>query len=137
MALTSRFGKPDIFLTFTSNPKWKEITDNLAPGQTATDRPDIVARVFRLKLKELKKDVIDRGLFGRVAAFIYTVEKKEARDLEILGRLHELGPVDPRTVPYYKYPEHFTFVKVTFFQTLTQLLFPVIRKVEEEGRSQQ
>lgn len=39
----------------------------------------------------------------------------EAVEMERQGRLAEMGPVDPRTVPYYKYPEHFTFVKVRMF----------------------
>ena len=45
MAIVAKYGKPDYFLTFTCNPYWKEITDNLYPGQGAADRPDLVARV--------------------------------------------------------------------------------------------
>jgi len=26
MAIIAKFGKPDLFLTFTCNPKWREIT---------------------------------------------------------------------------------------------------------------
>lgn len=37
----------------TANPKWPEITDNLAPGQQPNDRPDLIARVFHLKVKQL------------------------------------------------------------------------------------
>ena len=43
--------KPDLFITFTCNPKWKEIQENLMPRQTSWDRPDIVCRVFK-KLDE-------------------------------------------------------------------------------------
>ena len=50
MAIVQRFGKPDFFITFTCNPQWKEITDALLEQQTAADHPDIVARVFKLKL---------------------------------------------------------------------------------------
>jgi len=50
MAGVRKFGKPDLFVTFTCNPKWKEITDALLPGQTAKDCPDLVTRVFYLKL---------------------------------------------------------------------------------------
>ncbi|MEM7262976.1 MAG: UTP--glucose-1-phosphate uridylyltransferase, partial [Planctomycetota bacterium] len=32
-------------ITFTCKPKWSEITENILPGQTAADRPDLVARV--------------------------------------------------------------------------------------------
>ena len=53
MAIVRKYGKPDLYVTFTCNPKWKEIVDNLLPGQTAADRPDLVARVFKLYLDEL------------------------------------------------------------------------------------
>lgn len=33
MALVQRFGKPGLFLTMTCNPTWKEIMDNLMPGE--------------------------------------------------------------------------------------------------------
>jgi hypothetical protein len=52
MALVQKFGKPCIFLTFTCNPKWEEITNSLADGETAFDRPDLSARVFKVKLSE-------------------------------------------------------------------------------------
>ncbi|XP_040251425.1 uncharacterized protein [Aegilops tauschii subsp. strangulata] len=37
MAIVHTYGKPDIFLTMTCNPKWEEITNELLPGQTAQD----------------------------------------------------------------------------------------------------
>ena len=71
MAICRRFHKPDIFLTMTANPKWPEITQNLFPGQTASDRPDIVSRVFELKKRAILKE-INRGLFGGVAARVHS-----------------------------------------------------------------
>ena len=50
MAIVRKYGKPDFFVTFTCNPTWPEIVENLMPGQTAQDRPDLVARVFNLKV---------------------------------------------------------------------------------------
>ncbi|XP_071581098.1 uncharacterized protein, partial [Temnothorax nylanderi] len=44
MAIVAKFGKPDLFITMTCNPKWREIEENLLPGQQASDRPDICAR---------------------------------------------------------------------------------------------
>ena len=65
MAIVRHFGRPTLFITFTANPKWEEIAKALLPGQTAVDRPDLVARVFHMKqqqlLRELKRDMI----FGR------------------------------------------------------------------------
>ena len=47
MGIVHHFGKPDLFITFTCNPQWKEITDALLPQQTAAQRPDVVSRVFK------------------------------------------------------------------------------------------
>ena len=44
-------GRPDLFITFTTNPRWHEIQHELLPGQEAHDRPDLIARVFNQKLK--------------------------------------------------------------------------------------
>ena len=33
MAIVRAHGKPTLFITVTTNPKWPEITDNLLPGQ--------------------------------------------------------------------------------------------------------
>ncbi|XP_071574697.1 uncharacterized protein [Temnothorax nylanderi] len=46
-------GRPDLFITFTCNPKWKDITDVLLSGQKSHDRHDIIARVFHLKVKKM------------------------------------------------------------------------------------
>ena len=55
MALVQRYGKPDIFLTITCNTNWVEIQQELAEGELAQDRPDLVSRIFRAKLFALKK----------------------------------------------------------------------------------
>jgi hypothetical protein len=70
MALVRKFGKPDLFLTMTCNPQWREITENLKPWQRSEYRPDLIARVFNLKLKELMRDLLDRQILGRVVAYI-------------------------------------------------------------------
>ncbi|XP_074299755.1 uncharacterized protein LOC141630914 [Silene latifolia] len=74
MALVHRFGKPDLFVTMTCNPTWPEIKDHLAPGEEAHNRPDLVARVFRAKLLALKKQIVEKHIFGEVAAYVYVVE---------------------------------------------------------------
>jgi len=73
MAICRYFHKPDLFLTMTANPKWPEILHSLFLGQTATDRPDIVSRVFEQKKKALLK-LIDNGFFGTTIAHIHTIE---------------------------------------------------------------
>ena len=74
MAIVRYFGKPDLFITFTCNPKWPEITKELLPHQTAADRPDLTSRVFHIKLQELLKDLCTKQCLGKVIAYIYVVE---------------------------------------------------------------
>lgn len=67
MAICKKHGYPDLFLTFTCNPKWIEIRRHLAQsGNHASDRPDISCRVFQLKLEEMMNDFRDGKFFGRV-----------------------------------------------------------------------
>ncbi|KAE8882346.1 hypothetical protein PF002_g1425 [Phytophthora fragariae] len=74
MAIVREYGKPDVFVTMTCNPKWEEIEEKITdPLQSAQDRPDIVARVWQQKLKALLKD-LDEGVLGRLLARIYVVE---------------------------------------------------------------
>ena len=44
MAVIRKLGKPDLFITFTCNPKWPEILTAVCVGQTASERSDIIAR---------------------------------------------------------------------------------------------
>ncbi|XP_044578930.1 uncharacterized protein LOC123261402 [Cotesia glomerata] len=74
MSIVRKFGKPDLFLTMTCNPKWREISENLLPGQTASDRPDLVARVFNIKKNALIDTIVKKQLFGEVAAYIWVIE---------------------------------------------------------------
>ena len=90
MAIVSKKGKPDLFLTYTCNPKAREIIENLLPGQTASDRPDLVSRVFKQKLQVLKTDLFQRDILGRVIANIYVIEfqKRGLPHAHILMWLH-------------------------------------------------
>ena len=67
-------GNPNFFTTFTCNPNWSEITNELLPGQKHSNRPDIVARVFRQKQKKLMDLICDHSVFGVTVAHIATVE---------------------------------------------------------------
>lgn len=72
MSIVQRFGRPHLFITLTTNPKWREIEEactyyadgfsTATPGQRkmlqpASDRPDIGARVFDLKKNHLLKKI--------------------------------------------------------------------------------
>lgn len=74
MAIVRQKGAPSFFITFTTNPNWKEIQDHLIFGQTATDRPDLVVRVFQQKLKSLLRELTTHNILGRTIGYVYTVE---------------------------------------------------------------
>jgi hypothetical protein len=74
MAIVCSHTKPDLFITMTCNPRWPEITENLARCETAQDRPDLVARVFHLKLSALLDDCLTNGVLGRVVDHMYVIE---------------------------------------------------------------
>ena len=74
MSLVRRFGKPDLFITFTCNPNWPEIQRNLQPGNTAMDEPDLVNRVFHMQLKEFMNDIVKNEIYGKVLSYTYVIE---------------------------------------------------------------
>ncbi|KAL7106310.1 hypothetical protein ACP275_07G104200 [Erythranthe tilingii] len=74
LALVQRFGKPDLFITMTCNPEWKEIQENLYAGQQAQDRLDLTSRVFRSKLQDLKDQLFKKEIFGKVVAHVHVIE---------------------------------------------------------------
>lgn len=74
MSYVRHYGRPDLFITFTCNPKWADIKDNLFEGQTSADRHDITARVFREKLKKLMDLIVKLRVFGEVRCYMYSIE---------------------------------------------------------------
>ena len=56
--------KVDYFITMTANPNWREVQQNLLPGQRSEDRPDLIVRVFQLKLRALLKCLKEKQYFG-------------------------------------------------------------------------
>ncbi len=74
MALPKKFGKPDLFLTFTCNPDWPEIRAALPQHSHWRYHPDIIARVFALKLRALIDDIQNGQIFGLARAYVYRVE---------------------------------------------------------------
>ncbi|XP_075658630.1 uncharacterized protein LOC142628404 [Castanea sativa] len=76
MAICRWAGYPDLFITFTCNTKWPEIDLFLSkkPRQKVEDRPDVIARVFKIKLDQLLYDLKHGQHFGKVIAVVYTVE---------------------------------------------------------------
>ena len=74
MSYVRKYGHPDLFITTTTNPNWPEIKDNLLSGQDSQDRPDIVARVFKLKVQKLLEMLKSEMVFGKPQAWLYSIE---------------------------------------------------------------
>ncbi|GBN46964.1 hypothetical protein AVEN_24933-1 [Araneus ventricosus] len=89
-------GCPDLFITFTSNPTWQEIVDELLPGQKSIHRHDIVARVFRLKVKKLMSVITKGKIYGWVLRFLYSVEWQKKDDFA-------------KSLLYFEVPRYYTW----------------------------
>ncbi|XP_058779305.1 uncharacterized protein LOC131653232 [Vicia villosa] len=74
MAICSHIGFPDLFITFTCNLMWPEVKRLHKMRLQTHDRPDIISRVFKIKLDELLFDLTKKHVLGRVVAYIYTTE---------------------------------------------------------------
>lgn len=74
VAMPRRFGKPDLFITMTANPKWPEITSAIPDGSHWVHHQDIVARVFYLKLMAMIDIIVKKQLFGEVLAYVFRIE---------------------------------------------------------------
>ncbi|XP_050896603.1 uncharacterized protein LOC127103381 [Lathyrus oleraceus] len=91
MAICSYVGFPDLFITFTCNPNWPEIQRLLGYVHLkASDRPDIISRVFKMKFDELLSYLTKKSLLGKVLAYMYTIEfqKRGLPHAHILIFLH-------------------------------------------------
>ncbi|GBL85450.1 hypothetical protein AVEN_34631-1 [Araneus ventricosus] len=74
MAMVRKFGRPDLIVTFTFNPSWFEILNAMQGRERPENRPDIVVRVFKMKLSKLLDDLIKHKVFGCITSYIYAIE---------------------------------------------------------------
>jgi len=74
MAIARFYGGFDLFITFTTNPVWPEITKALLPGQCAADRLDITVWVFNMYKDALLHDITKVNIFGEVLAYFYSIK---------------------------------------------------------------
>jgi hypothetical protein len=95
MAICAKFGKPTFFVTFTCNPKWPEITNSIPWYHSASDRPDVVSRVYNLKKNEIVEDIQKRQIFGAVTARIHVIEFQKRG----LPHCHMLIWIDKPDIP--------------------------------------
>ncbi|KAL1327298.1 hypothetical protein AAHE18_13G291500 [Arachis hypogaea] len=67
-------GYPSYFITMTCNPEWDEIKREVTSiGLKAEDRPDILCRVFKIKLDGLIDDLKEGKIFGKILGYVCTV----------------------------------------------------------------
>jgi hypothetical protein len=101
MSVVRSLGKPDLFITVTCNPKWIEITIELRDGQDVNDRPDLIARVFCIKVKAIMEDLLNNKIYGTIIGYTYVIEFQK-RGLPHAHLLMILDPNDkPKTIEDY------------------------------------
>ncbi|KAK9065016.1 hypothetical protein SSX86_016399 [Deinandra increscens subsp. villosa] len=76
LAICRVHGNPQYFITFTCNANWPEIRRCMRdkPLLTSQDCPQIVARVFQMKVDAFIAFLKEEKPFGVVAADLYTIE---------------------------------------------------------------
>ncbi|GAA0172975.1 hypothetical protein LIER_41434 [Lithospermum erythrorhizon] len=74
IALVQQFGRPDLFLTITCSPNWPEIKERLQPGEEAKNKPDLCARVFKVKLSIISNKIMSGEVFYKVSSVVHVVE---------------------------------------------------------------
>ncbi|XP_012850131.1 PREDICTED: uncharacterized protein LOC105969906 [Erythranthe guttata] len=68
-------GFPSLFITIICNPQWPEIQRVLNDTSLRSeDRPDILCRIFKMKLDSLMTDFKKGHIFGRIRAHVCTIE---------------------------------------------------------------
>ncbi|KAL3627968.1 hypothetical protein CASFOL_028070 [Castilleja foliolosa] len=76
LAICRVYGNPQYFITFTCNVKWPEISRHVERIRStgAQNRPDIIARVFRIKVQQFLQFMKSDKTFGDIDAYLYTIE---------------------------------------------------------------
>ena len=98
IAVCTKYGKPDAFITMTCNPYWPEILAELLPNQSPSDRPDLCARVFNMKKKALMEDLRAGEVLGKVVAYLFVIEFQK-RGLPHAHILIHFAPEDKLRTP--------------------------------------
>ncbi|KAL3640531.1 hypothetical protein CASFOL_015499 [Castilleja foliolosa] len=75
LAICRVHGNPQYFITFTCNVKWPEISRHLEKigGTLAQNRPDIISRVFHIKVQQFLRFMRASKTFGQITAAIFEI----------------------------------------------------------------
>jgi len=108
MHITGVYGNPHLFLTMTANTNWPEITALLPPGQKASDRPDIINRVFVQKRKELMSILnTPNSLFEGHVGTQYVVSVSEFQKCSLIHTHMAVRlRIDENKVPMHTIQDH-------------------------------
>ncbi|XVF55792.1 hypothetical protein PTKIN_Ptkin06aG0065300 [Pterospermum kingtungense] len=98
MAICRHFGYPDLFITFTCNAKWPEILEalKLIEGQKPQDRPDIIAWVFKIRLKLFMDELIKKNTLALLLQLEFSHKRRSPSDVDNIISAEIL---DPNTIP--------------------------------------
>ena len=111
LAVFARLGKPHFFITMTGNNNWPEfkaavrqlLRASPIPGasdsveekdMTAENYPDVMARVFRVRLQGLEADLRSGRVFGLPMCYIQRVIEFQKRGMPHAHIALRIGPVE-------------------------------------------
>jgi hypothetical protein len=86
MIIIKYFERSTFFVIFTINSNWFKIQNELKSKQIATNRSNIVTRVFQMKTKQLIKNVKKRYVFDKCENVVWIVkyQKRELSHIHLL-----------------------------------------------------
>jgi hypothetical protein len=86
MIIIKHFERFTLFVIFTINSNWFEIQDELKSRQIATNRSNIVTRVFQMKTKQLIENMKKRHVFDKCESVVWIVkyQKRELSHIHLL-----------------------------------------------------
>jgi hypothetical protein len=74
MTYVRTYGRSDLFITFTCNPAWTEIKENLTNDQLPCECHDLIVRVFEQKQLKLINIITKSPVFRVPRCWMYTIE---------------------------------------------------------------
>ncbi|KAL5165149.1 hypothetical protein HKD37_18G050322 [Glycine soja] len=108
ITICSHVGFPNLFITLTYNPNWPEIHKLLNPlNLKATNRPDIISRVFKLKYEQILMDLTKNQMLGKLLHLDdMTLQNLVLLEIEQLLQANQRSLTD---YPSMSYPEDVNF----------------------------